>query len=99
MTDSSQCERPPLEDPKYDPVHKPIDRRPPAVVAKWGPASQLRWFRRFWDEITPVKESELADFYCHSDQHRGPCCASCISEQWDGYYYTDGCCCLAVHDD
>lgn len=85
--------RPPLEDPAYDPVHKPINRRPPAVVAKWGPVSQLRWFRRFWADLTPIREDDLKNFYCHSDQHKGACCASCLSEQEDGYYYTDGCCC------
>lgn len=96
---STQSSIPPLEDPNYDPIHKPVDGRPPAVVAKWGSASQLRWFRRFWGDLVPMKESELADFYCESGQHKGLCCISCVQEQYDGYAYTEGCCCRAVLDD
>jgi hypothetical protein len=90
---------PPLDDPDYEPVHQPINGRPPEVIAKWGAASQLRWFRRFWDELGDrnglVPEAVLAPFYCHSAYHRGPCCNSCMSDQEDGYYYTDSCCCRA----
>lgn len=88
----------PLEDPSYDPIHQPVDGRVPEVVAKWGVASQLRWFRRFWDDLAPsqLQEKALAPFYCHSDEHKGPCCISCLYEQEDNYYYTDGCCCRSA---
>lgn len=86
----------PLEDPSYVPVHRPINGRPPAVVARWGKESQLRWFRRFWDELGPLlREEDLARFYCHSREHRGVCCSSCMSERDFDYYCTDACCCRA----
>lgn len=38
----------PLEDPNYDPVHKPTAHKPiPDIVSRWNPASQVRWFERF----------------------------------------------------
>jgi hypothetical protein len=84
----------PLDDPAYEPLYRPEAGRPPAVVARWGPASQLRWFRRFWPEMGPLPEDVLKDFYCHSEEHRGACCSSCLSDEWDGYLtYDDHCCC------
>jgi hypothetical protein len=85
-----------LDDPNYQPVHRPSRGRPPEVVAKWGAASQRRWFLRFREELAPCTEKDLAPFYCDSVEHRGLCCASCRSEQDDGYYYTDSCCCRAT---
>jgi hypothetical protein len=95
---------PPLEDPDYQPVHVPVHGRPPELVAKWGPRSQLRWFRRFYPELYayvrgmkfPGLASDIAnDYYCHSLEHKGPCCGSCISEEEDlGLRpYDDHCCC------
>jgi hypothetical protein len=84
----------PLDDPSYDPVHKPVDGRVPAVVARWGAASQLRWFARFRDELTRRKLiSEWDAFYCESAEHRGSCCDRCIEDWLDGYGYASGCCC------
>lgn len=89
---------PPLDDPDYEPVHRPVNGRPPDVVAKWGAASQLRWFRRFWEsgELALLREADLKPFYCHSVEHKGACCISCEYDQYDGYYDMDGCCCRAI---
>lgn len=82
----------PLEDPSYDPVHRPERGRVPAVVARWGPASQLRWFRRFWPAL--VRPQNLSGFWCTSEHHVGPCCVSCDSELQDGFgVQVDGWCC------
>lgn len=88
---------PPLDDPDYEPVHRPINGRPPAVVAKWGAASQVRWFRRFWDsgELGLIPAPDLAGFYCHSVEHTGPCCISCEYDEYEGYGCSDRCCCRA----
>lgn len=85
---------PPLEDLRYEPAYRPVNGRPPELIARWGAASQLRWFRRFMNELAP--EVPLAPFYCHSAEHRGPCCDSCVSEWEDGHAYADACCCRAV---
>lgn len=92
----------PLDDPDYDPVHKPVGGRVPEVVKLWGKASQLRWFRRFrqelWEqyEALPLHE-KLAlprdddDYWSDSEHHRGRCCYSCFEEGEGGYI--DHCCC------
>ena len=87
---------PPLEDPTYTPEHPPIGGIVPDVVAKWGPASQLRWFTRFQGQIKPMPITEWARFYCESEQHRGICCQSCID---DGDTWQDGiCCCITLKE-
>jgi hypothetical protein len=86
----------PLEDPAYEPVHRPVNGRPPEVVARWGAASQLRWFRRFRDELDPMPAEDWAPFYCSSAEHRGLCCYSCLDELEAGFRYTDSCCCRAA---
>lgn len=84
----------PLEDPDYQPRYVPENGRPPAIVAKWGPRSQVRWFRRFWNDLGDhglVNTDRLEGFYCHSTEHTGPCCSSCMDyedETPDRY-----CCC------
>src|SRR5690242_12261465 len=75
----------PLEDPSYDPVHKPVDGRVPDVVLKWGKASQLRWFQRFWKPWTPLKFDRWNEVWCSSEYHKGACCGSCYGEYEDGY--------------
>jgi hypothetical protein len=87
----------PLEDPTYDPVHKPADGQVPYVVEKWGPRSQLRWFDRFRSELRPQRAEYWARFYCSSLQHRGQHCPSCLDDEWDGYrdWDPDRCCCRA----
>jgi len=86
----------PLEEPAYEPRYRPENGRPPAVVAKWAPRSQLRWFRRFYDELTAMRFEEWARFYCESVEHRGICCVSCRSdEDYFGWpVYDDHCCCV-----
>lgn len=90
----------PLEDPAYEPRYRPIDGRPNPSVKRWAPASQLRWFRRFWgsDEMPTLKTSDAGDYYCSSVEHRGGCCDSCLEDiEYDSSYKIDGhCCCRAL---
>lgn len=82
----------PLEDPTYDPVHKPLAGIVPSVVEKWGPRSQVRWFKRFRNEL--YRFARIAEhFYTESVEHKGDCCWSCVSEKNEGYHYLDDCCC------
>lgn len=93
----------PLDDPAYDPAHKPVRGRVPDVVKLWGKASQLRWWRRFrqelWEqaEALPLRERlklpthDDVDYWCESEHHRGFCCYSCFEEGEGGY--DDHCCC------
>jgi hypothetical protein len=93
----------PLNNPAYNPAHRPILGHPNPTVAKWAPASQLRWFARFWgsDEMPTVYSKEAADYYCSSIQHKGGCCESCMEDiEYDSAYAIDGaCCCRALHDE
>lgn len=86
----------PLNDRRYEPIHRPVNRRVPEIVAKWGPPSQVRWFHRFWDEID-WRTVDSSRYHIHSTRHLGPCCAGCMSdEEWDGLpVYDDQCCCNA----
>lgn len=82
----------PLDDPAYEPQHPPVAGQIPDVVAKWGPRSQVRWFRRFGHELGVRRDWDL--YYCHTDRHRGLHCFSCEEEgdlgvQGCGNY----CCC------
>ncbi len=82
----------PLDDPTYAPVHRPVEGQVPEVVARWGPRSQLRWFRRFWQQLAAGQR--LDRFYCESEHHRDTCCASCFDEYQDGYgVMMDAWCC------
>ena len=94
-----------MDDPSYQPVHVPVAGRIPDVVARWGAASQVRWFRRFRQELyeqvqaLPVHErlalpQDSHEYFIDSVHHRGPCCSSCFDE-W-GYgtgVMVDGWCC------
>ena len=90
----------PLEDPSYEPaVHPPVNGAPNTDVGKWGPASQMRWFRRFWGtpEMPTVLPSDAALYYCQSLEHRGFCCESCIDDALEGYWdLAEDCCCRAT---
>ena len=82
----------PLDDPAYVPEHPPVDGQIPDVVAKWGPRSQVRWFRRFGSELG--RRRDWDSFYCHSEHHRGLCCTSCWEDGDLGVLGTgDYCCC------
>ena len=84
----------PLEDPDYTPAHPPINGRVPEVIEKWGPASQLRWFDRFRDQLKPRPMAEWDRWYCTTTAHTGSCCSSCQQDQDYGYGDDiDGCCC------
>lgn len=89
----------PLEDPAYTPAHPPVDGQVPDVIAKWGPRSQLRWFRRFGTQLGRRKGWDL--FYCESEHHRGLCCGSCWDEWQAGTgVMVDGwCCCQAIREE
>jgi hypothetical protein len=85
----------PLDDPTYEPKHPPVGGGIPAVVAKWGPRSQLRWFRRFGRQLGLRRDWD--QYYVHSEHHRGVCCFSCEEEAWHGEgAMLDGWCCC--HD-
>jgi len=84
-------DRAPLDDPAYAPEHPPINGIIPPVVARWGPKSQRRWFRRFRAEL---KWQSLDGFYCESEHHVGSCCDSCAQDAAMGYGGdVDGYCC------
>lgn len=86
----------PLDDPAYTPVHQPANGQVPDVVALWGPRSQLRWFRRFADQL--AKRKDWDRFYCQSEHHHGTCCYSCFDE-WQvgiGVMMDGWCCCRAI---
>lgn len=88
----------PLEDPTYLPKHPPENGYIPWVVEKWGPRSQLRWFRRFYSQLRSTGRTSFWEpYFIDSVQHRGRCCSSCIGDYEDGYDspYEDHCCCLA----
>lgn len=85
----------PLDDPRYQPQHPPINGAVPWVVNRWGPRSQLRWFRRFRDSLD-TRWVQWDCYYCVSVEHRGGCCVSCLDEEYAGYGGSaSGCCCKA----
>lgn len=86
----------PLDDPRYEPKYPPVNGGVPHVVSMWGPRSQLRWFRRFRDQLD-ARWVDWARYYCISLEHRGGCCVSCLDDEMEGYGgYGSGCCCLAT---
>ena len=89
----------PLDDPAYVPQHPPVNGTVPDVVAKWGPRSQRRWFRRYNGQLQAMPHSEWARFYCSSEEHRGLCCGSCLDDDEMGYGSgIDECCCYALKE-
>ncbi|WP_161500836.1 hypothetical protein [Embleya scabrispora] len=104
--------RTPLEDPTYTPKHPPVGGRIPAVVERWGPRSQRRWFRRFGRNLaTPLASLTAAEYqrhldiidamHVHSLEHAGPCCAGCFLEREEtGIPVNDhGCCCQSTRQE
>lgn len=92
--------RPPLEDRNYTPKHPPVDGYIPAVVEKWGPRSQVRWFDRFMSELRPQKPDVWERYYCSSEEHKGSCCSSCIQDRDEGYFdLYPKCCCRSDLED
>lgn len=85
----------PLDDPRYVPVHPPVGGRVPEVVARWGPRSQVRWFRRFREQVGSQPIAVWDEHYCASEHHRGQCCSSCFGEYLDGHgaMMDAWCCC------
>jgi hypothetical protein len=77
----------PLEDSDYQPLHPPFNNIVPAVVAKWGKNSQLRWFQRFMrlGQVLTLESGTWNDYWVDSEHHPGFCCLSCEQEQWEGY--------------
>jgi len=87
-------DRAPLDDPAYIPEHPPINGIIPPIVARWGPASQRRWFRRYWGQL--VREQAWGGFYWSSEHHVNGCCERC-GEAPDEWFppipLDDWCCC------
>ncbi len=84
----------PLDDPCYDPEHKPVDGRVPDVVAKFGKRSQLPWFARFRGSLGHF---DADPYWTESEHHKGWCCGSCEAEYEEGSgVVMDGFCCC--HD-
>lgn len=82
----------PLDDPRYQPKHPPVGTSIPAVVVKWGAASQLRWFRRFGKQLGVRKDWGL--YYCQSAHHLDLCCYNCADDDMTGHSMGgDYCCC------
>lgn len=86
----------PLDDPRYVPQHPPRNGSVPWVVEKWGPRSQLRWFRRFRDSLD-ASWVQWDRYHRVSVEHLGGHCLSCLDEEeYLGYRGTTGCCCRAM---
>jgi hypothetical protein len=87
--------RAPLDDPDYVPQHPPVNGIIPDVVAKWGPRSQLRWFRRFRSQLADRQPQSWDRFYCATENHLGGCCYSCYDEadMGTGVIMDGWCCC------
>lgn len=82
----------PLDDPTYRPQHPPNNSEVPDIIAKWGPRSQLRWFRRFGQQLGARKDWDR--YHCQSEHHRGLCCLPCDDEYEAGVgVMMDGWCC------
>jgi hypothetical protein len=81
----------PLDDPAYEPEHPPVAGQIPAVVARWGPRSQVRWFRRFGAVLGRRRDWDR--YYCHTEHHLGLHCTSCEEEGDMGTQGFGYCCC------
>lgn len=94
---SHVTDKPPLEDPSYEPEHPPVDGKIPEEVYHFGTRTQLRWFKRFLRELD--SSNNLYKYYVHSEHHKGPCCGSCLTEYEEdvslghGGVVCDGWCC------
>lgn len=90
-------EVPPLEDYSYEPENPPIDGMIPEVVKKFGPRTQIRWFKRFYLDLK--KGQSFGEYYTSSEQHKGYCCLDCdyeLVEFGTGVMaFGPGCCCRA----
>lgn len=89
------AERTLLDEQRYVP---PVDRAVPAVVASWGPQSQLRWFAEYRSQLRYQWPTYWEQFYIDSELHKGRCCSSCLADIAEGYDEPDPdrCCCAAV---
>lgn len=86
----------PLNDPDYVPLHPPIGGRVPAVVERFGPRTQIRWFQRFRDQLQrPVDGSR---YHTESLLHRDWCCWQCEGDEWTEPWDGPGCCCRGLPD-
>lgn len=92
--------RTPLEDPAYQPAHPPLPGGSiPAVVERWGPRSQLRWFTRYNGQVAPRRVQDWERWHCESVDHRGLCCPSCVEDDGTEWGWTGGgCCCRSMKD-
>lgn len=91
----------PLEDPRYIPLHPPVNGMIPDVIERWGPSSQIRWFTRFRQDLK-LWRVDLTSYWISSLEHRGACCGTCLGElEETGIDPMDGycCCCLGDFDE
>ena len=88
----------PLNDPSYQPQHRPVRGVIPPVVEKWGARSQVRWFARYGREIKAMPSSAWDQFHVDSSMHKGMCCESCIEDANEGHglYDPEVCCCVGL---
>jgi hypothetical protein len=88
-------EKSPLEDPDYEPENPPVNGEIPRAVYRFGPRTQVRWFKRFRKMVKD--DTSFYDYYVTSEHHKGTCCISCIGEFEDDYQsggvIADGWCC------
>jgi hypothetical protein len=89
-----------LDDPGYHPKHPPINGRIPAVVHRFGPRTQIRWFSQYRRMLRWPWPAIADQFYLTSLDHTGLCCHMCehripASWQWNPPRNPDvtPCCC------
>lgn len=82
----------PLDDPDYEPKNPPQNGIVPAVVARWGAPSQMRWFSRFRTVLS--SRQDWSRFHTESALHKNWCCWRCDDvESPNDYWEGDECCC------
>jgi hypothetical protein len=93
-------ERAPLDESGYRPEHPPINGRIPAVVRRFGPRTQIRWFSRFHKLLAAPWPDGSDHFYLSSVDHRGRCCQECERQptylRWNDPVIEGPCCCKAT---
>lgn len=90
----------PLNDPTYAPRHPPVNGEPPAVVARFGPRTQIRWFQRFRRNLSghydSARKGAVDRYHCESLLHRGFCCWQCEGDEYNEPWEGPDCCCRAL---
>lgn len=97
------ADKAPLEDPDYEPVHRPVPDKPvPDVLGRWKPASQVLWFKRFREELEAISSSPASQaanrsrWYTESVEHKDFCCGTCKNGEESEYWDDPSCCCRST---